>query len=112
MYNYDNYVSNYTSVDENTIKSAVNTVYGNQPAPGSSFDSPVRYNYIVPAPLTSDYLPSDWLQPFPSVELKPNLEVELPSIPQYELDSGVIDNSLEFFDVGKDFLKLPDYCLL
>lgn len=112
VYNYDNYVSNYTSVDENTIKAAVNTVYENQPAPGSSFDSPVRYNYIVTAPLTSDYLPSEWLQPFPKIQLQPNLEVELPSIPQYELDNGVIENSLEFFDVGKDFLKLLDYCRL
>lgn len=103
IYNYDNYVSNYTSYDENIIKAAINTIYGNQPAPGESFDSPIRYDYIVTAPLTSDYLPSEWLYPFPSIQLQPNLDVELPSIPQYDIDSNVADRSIQLLDVGKDF---------
>lgn len=82
-------------------------VFKSQPLPGLNFDSDILYNYIdiFSLPLSSNYLPSEWLHPFPKIHLQPNLDVELPSIPQYELDSGVIENSVEFFDVGKDFFE-------
>lgn len=80
-------------------------VFKFQPQPGLNFDSDILYNYIdlFSLPLSSDYLPSEWLQPFPDIQLQPNLDVELPSIPQYELPSGVTENSVTFLNTGKEF---------
>lgn len=108
IYNYDNYVSNYTSTDENIIKAAVNTIYGNQPAPNQNFDSPVRYDYIVSAPLSSDYLPAEWLDTYGQINTTPNLNIDSWLVPPTSatLPADIVSDMTKVSSTGIDLLDI------
>lgn len=80
-------------------------VYKKQPLPGLNFDSDIFYNYLefFSLPLSSDYLPEEWLEHYPPLTLDHNLDFEMSPVPSNTVPADTLSTMGRLAGMGWNF---------
>lgn len=85
-------------------------VYKSQPLPGLNFDSDILYNYLelFAVPISSDYLPAEWLDTYGQINTTPNLDIDSWLVPPTSatLPADLVSDMSKVSSTGVDLLDI------
>lgn len=85
-------------------------VFKSQPLPGLNFDSDILYNYLelFAVPISSDYLPAEWLDTYGQINTTPNLDIDSWLVPPTSatLPADIVSDMSRVSSTGIDLLDI------